>query len=115
MLHVGPAPPLPGSDETGWRVTAHGVLVASMARDAAGHWWAHLNLHHATVPGRRVQHVRLTASDPDRLGQWARANEARLLRECEPIPPPPPPDLSPEAFGLMPPQPRKVRRRPAFP
>jgi hypothetical protein len=111
MLTIGPSQ-YHRDDAPCWWVQAHGELVASMACDHAGRWWAHLNLHYATVRGKRVQHVELAGFDTERLEQWARANEARLLRECEPPPPIPPPDLSAEAFVLTPPEARQVRGRP---
>ena len=106
MLTIGPCQyDRPGAPV--WWVLANGELVASMARCADGGFKAVLNLHYARhdrwrerFPGKRPTQLDLDSFDTERLTRWARANEARLLRECPPPEPPPPPDLSPEAFRL---------------
>ena len=109
MLTVGPSP-ISRDDPPCWWVEANKVLVASLGRDHAGRWWAHLNLHSRG----HVQHIELDHFDTERLERWARANEARLLRECPARVWPAPPDLSPEAFTLTPPEPRRARKPPAL-
>lgn len=115
MLTVGPSQ-YHRDDTQNWWVQANGALVATMASDHAGRCWAHLNLHHALRRGGNIQHIELDSFDTERLERWARANEARLLREC-PEPPPRPPYVDPCSleFKLTPPEPRPVRRRPVLP
>ena len=107
MLRIGPnLYDRPG--DPAWWVEVNGELVASLSRHHDGGYRVALNLHYARhdrwqprYPGKRVTRLRLDTFDTDRLERWAKANEARLVRDCPPRPPPPaPPDISPEAFDL---------------
>ena len=110
MLIIGPSQ-YDRPDSPSWWVKANGELVATMSADADGRYWAHLDLHRATRAGKRVKHLRLDGFDTERLTRWARANEARLLREC-PAPPPRPAYVDPCSvpFALAPPEPKEPRR-----